>query len=35
MLIVDTLGKFQITDGDTVVSDENIRSTMLSRLLVY
>ena len=35
MLTVDTLGKFQITDGGTVVSDENIRSTMLSRLLVY
>lgn len=35
MLTVNTLGKFQITDGEVVVSDESIRSTMLSRLLVY
>lgn len=35
MLTVNTLGKFQITDGETVMSDENIRSTMLSRLLLY
>lgn len=35
MLTVNTLGKFQITDGETVVGDENIRSTMLSRLLLY
>lgn len=35
MLTVNTFGKFQITDGKTVVNDKNIRSTMLSRLLLY
>lgn len=35
MLTVNTLGKFQITDGEVVVCDENIRSIMLSRLLIY
>ena len=35
MLTVNTLGKFQMTDGMTVVDDEQLRSPMLSKLLMY
>lgn len=35
MLTVNTLGKFQMTDGLTVVDDEQLRSPMLSKLLMY
>lgn len=35
MLTVNTLGKFQITDGNAIVSADKIRSIMLSRLLIY
>lgn len=35
MITVNTLGKFQITDGKSVLNDDNIRSTMLTKLLVY
>lgn len=35
MLAVNTLGKFQMTDGMTVVDDEQLRSPMLSKLLMY
>ena len=35
MLTVNSLGKFQITDGNVVVGDEELRSNMLSKLLLY
>lgn len=35
MLTVNTLGKFQMTDGMTVVDDEQLRSPMLSKLFMY
>jgi DNA-binding SARP family transcriptional activator len=35
MITVNSLGKFQITDGNVVVGDEGLRSPMLSRLLMY
>ena len=35
MLTVNTLGKFQMTDGLTVVDDEQLRSPMLSKLFMY
>ena len=35
MLTVNTLGKFQMTDGLTVADDEQLRSPMLSKLLMY
>lgn len=35
MLTVNTLGKFQMTDGLTAVDDEQLRSPMLSKLLMY
>ena len=35
MLTVSTFGKFQITDGDSVMNDENLRSPMLSKLFMY
>ena len=35
MLTVDSLGKFQITDGNVIVGDEELRSNMLSKLLLY
>jgi DNA-binding SARP family transcriptional activator len=35
MMTVNSLGKFQITDGSVVMGDEGLRSPMLSRLLVY
>lgn len=34
-LKVETLGKFQISDGNTVVNYSNIHSNMLSKLLLY
>lgn len=35
MLTVNSLGKFQITDGNVVVGNEELRSNMLSKLLLY
>lgn len=35
MLIVNTLGKFQIMDENGLLNDDNIRSTMLTKLLVF
>ncbi len=35
MLTVNTLGKFQMTDGLTVADDEQLRSPMLLKLLMY
>lgn len=35
MLTVNMLGKFQIMDEEGVLNDDNIRSTMLTKLLVY
>lgn len=35
MLIVNTLGKFQVMNEDGVLNENDIRSTMLSKLLVY
>lgn len=35
MLTVNTLGKFQMTDNTAVVDDEQLRSPMLSKLLMY
>lgn len=35
MLTVNTLGKFQVTDGDSVINDDNLRSPMLSKLFMY
>lgn len=35
MLTVNSLGKFQITDGNVVVGTEELRSNMLSKLLLY
>jgi DNA-binding SARP family transcriptional activator len=35
MMTVHTLGKFQITDGSVIVGEEELRSPMLSRLLIY
>ncbi len=35
MLTVNTLGKFQVTDGDSVINDDNLRSIMLSKLFMY
>lgn len=35
MLTVNTLGKFQMTDGMTVADDEQLRSPMLSKLFMY
>ena len=35
MLTVNSLGKFQITDGNVIVGDEELRSNMLSKLLLY
>ncbi|MBS7302821.1 MAG: winged helix-turn-helix domain-containing protein [Lachnospiraceae bacterium] len=35
MLAVNSLGKFELTDGKQVLNDENLRSDMLKKLLVY
>ena len=35
MITVNTLGKFQITDGEAFVNDDSLRSTMLIKLLIY
>ena len=35
MLTVTTLGKFQVSDGETVINDNNLHSLMLSKLLMY
>jgi DNA-binding SARP family transcriptional activator len=35
MMTVNTLGSFQMTDGNVVMGDEGLRSVMLSRLLMY
>lgn len=35
MLTVNTLGKFQVTDGEIILNDDNLRSAMLSKLLMY
>lgn len=35
MLTVNTLGRFQIIDGNVTVDDDNFHSLMLSRLLMY
>lgn len=35
MLTVQTLGKFQVTDGENILHDENLRSPMLSKLFMY
>lgn len=35
MLTVNTLGKFQVTDGEAVINDDNLHSVMLSKLLMY
>ena len=35
MLTVNTFGKFQITDGEAIIDDNNLNSIMLSKLLMY
>lgn len=35
MLTVNTLGKFQVTDGNAILNDDNLRSAMLSKLFMY
>lgn len=35
MLTVNSLGKFQLTDGNVVVNEDDLRSVMLSKLLMY
>lgn len=35
MLTINTLGKFQVTNGSAVLDDEGLRSVMLSRLAMY
>ena len=35
MLTVTTLGKFQVSDGETVINDNNLHSLMLLKLLMY
>jgi len=35
MLTVNSFGKFQITDGNMVIGDNDLRSIMLSKLLMY
>lgn len=35
MLTVNSLGKFQLTDGNVVVNEDDLRSIMLSKLLMY
>ena len=35
MLTVNMLGKFQVTDGEQVMNDDNLRSVMLCKLLTY
>ena len=35
MLTVNTLGKFQITDGDSIITEDTLRSVMVEKLLIY
>lgn len=35
MLVVKTLGKFEMSDGDCILNDDVIRSDMLKKLLIY
>lgn len=35
MLTINTLGKFQVSDGKCVLSDENMKSPTLTKLLVF
>lgn len=35
MLTVNTLGKFQITDGNVIVNEETLHSVMVEKLLMY
>lgn len=35
MITVNTLGTFQMTDGESVINDSNLHSIMLTKLLMY